>query len=101
MAIPSYALPPYRFPDHVRLERVTGVGDEYANPGSHSDHTQAGRAQRREESPLPRRHGREMSSPVTPEPESIAGVGPRRVRLGVIEVSRQNEIEVPIAVHVV
>ena len=38
---------------------------------------------------------------ITAEPESIACVGTRDIRLCVIEVARDNQVEITIAVHVV
>ena len=42
-----------------------------------------------------------MTATVSSKPETIAGVGAGRIRLDVIQVAAHDQVEAPIAVHVV
>src|SRR5205823_6256678 len=39
--------------------------------------------------------------PIPLQPQTVAGVRPRRVRLGIIEITGENQVEITIAVHIV
>ena len=41
-----------------------------------------------------------MSATVAPQPQAVAGIGPRRIRLRAVEIARHNQIEIPVAVDV-
>ena len=56
---------------------------------------------RGEEAALPRRDGREVPLAVASQPQPVAGIRPRRIRLGVVQIARHDQIEMTVAVDVV
>ena len=41
-----------------------------------------------------------MASSVAPEPKSIAGISPRRIGLGAIEIAGDDQVQAPVAVDI-
>ena len=57
--------------------------------------------QRSQKATLARRHWAELASRVAPQPEPVTRIRPRRVWLSVVEVSRHNQIEMAVTIHIV
>ena len=83
------------------LQGVAGVGDDQRVAGGGAGEGDACHVARGEEAALPRRDGGEVAVAVSSQPEPVAGVGARRVRLRVVQVAGDDEVEVAVAVDVV
>jgi hypothetical protein len=86
--------------DSERLAGIAAVGDDHGPPGGCLEKRQAGDVERCEKAILRERHLGEMAFAITSQSEPIACVSARGIRLGIVEISGYDQIEVPIAVHI-
>src|SRR5881394_2327943 len=87
--------------DTKDLNRITDVADKQRLATGRADERQPRHVAGRKEAALNRRDLHEVALPIAFQPYTVAGVRPRRVRLGIIEITGEDQVEITIAVHIV
>ena len=99
-AVPYFSAFPLSLAKAECLKRVTDVAYEHRFAPGRVNEREAGNVARCQKAALNRRDGHEVALPIPLQPQTVTGVRPRRVRLGIIEIAGENQVEITIAIDI-